>query len=201
MVGQVTKAFAAEGVVEAVDFRFYPWGNAYFKTAKCPGPDAQTGIHCWAPECGTPGGTPADDCFTGAPSCQHGTSECQGNAMEACAINNYPNASQYWPFVDCFEGQHDAKIDAAEGCAKTAKLDWSLINGCYSNKTMRHALEVVQAKATLVHNCDKPDQPTATCRPLFGTPNVYIDDVEYQGSDLLGAICKAFTGTKPAGCK
>lgn len=199
MAKQFSGVFADAGVAAMVDLSFYPFGNAYWPTKKCPGPSAKTGIHCWAPECGTPGKEPAAECFTGVPSCQHGKAECEANSMEACVIKHYPNATQYWPFVDCFEVKGDSKVSGAQACAKKAGLSWSTINGCFSDPAQRNAVDVEMAKATLAHNCNTPDQPSAKCRSLFETPDVYVNDKQVEGK-LLTAICSAITGPKPPSC-
>eukprot|EP01065_Artemidia_motanka_P050756 TRINITY_DN874_c0_g1_i2.p2 TRINITY_DN874_c0_g1~~TRINITY_DN874_c0_g1_i2.p2 ORF type:complete len:198 (+),score=45.76 TRINITY_DN874_c0_g1_i2:183-776(+) len=196
MVQELTSVFAKKGLYEAVDLHFYPFGNAYYPTTKCPGPSPSTGIHCWAPECFST--TPDAGCFKGVPNCQHGPDECKANSIEACTVKLYPNATQFWPFVACFEGQHDSDISKAPGCAKSAGLDWSKIDACYTSPTERAAVDTAAAKATLKHNCAGPDNPGG-CRSLFGTPNVYVNDKMVQ-QDLLTAICNAVTGTKPAGC-
>lgn len=194
MAKQVSGVFAAEGVWAHLDFNFYPFGNGHFATKKCP----ETGhIGCWAKECSQ--NPPDSDCFDGVPKCQHGTAECEGNSLEGCVIENYPNSTQYWPFVDCFEAKGGSKISGAQNCAKSAGLDWSVINGCYTDAKKRNAVDKKLAQATLQHNCHKPDNPDG-CPAMFGVPNVYVNDAAVNG-DLLTSICNAITGTKPKGCK
>lgn len=77
----LNKTLSAEGVLDAIDFTFYPWGNAYYNTSKCgtSGYDKQVGMTCWVKECG--GDNPPQDCFKGDVLCQHGDGECNADSI------------------------------------------------------------------------------------------------------------------------
>ena len=104
-----TKEFF-DGFPPLVEYEYFPWGNAYYNTSKCGGATfSKNSTDCWAEQCG--GDTPPAECFAGTPVCQHGPAECKANTIEACAINLYPMASTFGPFIKCWEG--DKKVGAA----------------------------------------------------------------------------------------
>jgi interferon gamma-inducible protein 30 len=75
LVGPIKKALATKDIWLISDFKLYPYGNA--RTTK--------------------NGTSYS--FT----CQHGVAECQGNMIEACALNMYDYYSAALPFIVCLE--------------------------------------------------------------------------------------------------
>eukprot|EP00662_Eupelagonemidae_sp_cell21_P021674 gene21674-49394_t len=162
MAKQVTQVFKAQGVAAAIDFNFYPFGNGHFATKKCP----ETGhIGCWAKECSQD--PPDADCFSGVPGCQHGPDECTANAIEGCVIQHYPNATQYWPFVDCFEAKGGSRISGWENCAQSAGLDQAKIKACYTDPAQRNVVDKKMAQG---------------CPPEYGVPNIYVNDKEGSAS-------------------
>jgi len=183
------ETFEASGVPEIMNFTFYPWGNAYYNTTKCgtDGFDKQAGMYCWIKECG--GHSPADGCFKGKKWCQHGDDECMADTIEACAIKHYPDPATYMKFMICFEGDHEAKVSAAEGCAKSSGMDFSTINTCATGAEADE-VDALNAQATAQYGSGR-----------LGTPWVVVNGVALQSPDkLLASVCKAYTGTKPAGC-
>lgn len=183
------ETFAAAGVPNIMNFTFYPWGNAYFNTTTCgtDGFDKQNGMYCWIKECGV--ASPPADCFKGKKWCQHGGDECQADTIEGCVIKHYPDPATYMKFMVCFEGEHEAKESAAEGCAKSSGMEFSTISSCV-NGPEGDAVDAVNAMATAKYGTGR-----------LGTPWVVVNGKALQDPEkLLKTVCNAYTGTKPAGC-
>ena len=135
---------SADGLLDILDYRFIPWGNAYYNTSECGGPSFdKTHMFCWVEQCGSD--SPPADCFSGPKVCQHGTDECEANTLEACAKSLYPQPKDFAPFVTCFEGEHRSQSSAVGPCAKKAGLDAEAISGCAKNATMANALDAANA--------------------------------------------------------
>lgn len=178
----------AAGVEAVVDFSFHPWGNAYFATDECgTGPYDSDERRCWAKRCGGAQPPPAD-CFGGidAVVAQHGEMEAHVNILEACAIRLYPDVPTYWPYVQCVEGDaYDKGSKALEECATRASLDPTRLDGCAAGPGGAQAI-AAQAKAT-------PDHP--------GVPYILVNGKSVNPGSLLEAVCAAYTGVTPEGCK
>ena len=68
--------------------------------------------------------------------------ECKADSWEQCAISNYPDFSDHWPFYlcveaaskKCGEGAGTCVLEKMEGCATSAGLDYSKLSACTGNK-------------------------------------------------------------------
>ncbi len=172
-----------------MDYKFFPWGNAYYNTTACgtSGFDKNV-MFCWVKECG--GASPPADCFTGVKLCQHGTNECEADTLEACAIDTYPDPADYAPFVTCFEGENRAQLWAAPTCARHVGLDYAKIASCTANASRTAALDVAMAKATVALGVAK-----------LGTPWVLLDGQYVSDTNtLLKQVCAKLEAPLPAGC-
>jgi len=158
-------------ISEIVDFKLFPYGNAKM---------TQNADGTWH--------------FT----CQHGTSECIGNMYQACAMNQDPDQSAWWPMVICMEKSRNP-VNAAESCAVNAGLDWEGIVQCAGsdpsqgsptegNPTMH---SIGQATASLVPAHQWTPWVTLNGRPLTSSQ---LDQ------SLKKLVCNAYGGTLPAGC-
>mmetsp|Transcript_20467 Transcript_20467/g.32640 ORF Transcript_20467/g.32640 Transcript_20467/m.32640 type:complete len:175 (-) Transcript_20467:79-603(-) len=151
------------------------------------GPYDSAERHCWFNTCVKQGVSPASDCFTGDLVAQHGDMEKQFNTIEACAVKHYPKWQEYWPFVQCAEqNYHGVGLAGVKFCAAKAKLDFAALQSCASGSDGQEA-NAAQAKLT-------PDHPGVPYILINGQP---VDDTNH----LLAAVCKAYTGEKPAGCQ
>jgi len=80
-------------------------------------------------------------------SCQHGAKECKANTIMACAMHYHPNASNYFPFIECMESSR-SPVNAGQSCAnKEGWSDWSSIKSC-STSDMGNKLMHIIAVAT-----------------------------------------------------
>jgi len=62
-------------------------------------------------------------------TCQFGPAECEGNRMQACALNHYP-AQFHADFIACTMGNAESGPD----CATQFGLDFSPIQNCIENE-------------------------------------------------------------------
>jgi interferon gamma-inducible protein 30 len=117
-------------------------------------------------------------------TCQHGDTECFGNTYEQCAVDIYPDQSDYLPFVACvaetptqFKMSQDQTY---EDCADAAGLDFGLISECKNDDDRVWELQVTNSQLT-------PADHTYT-------PWITVDDSLYDNSshDLQKAVCDAY---------
>jgi len=163
-------ASALDAVGEIVEFSMFPYGNAR---------QSKNG-DLWT--------------FT----CQHGKDECVANMYEACAIDISPNTTSWWPMVLCME-KASSPVNAAQGCATSAGLDWSAIAKCAGDDpsvgSADHGNPLMHKIADATNNLQPAHQFTPWIvmngRPLSSSK---------LGGSLIPLICAAYTGTKPAGC-
>jgi len=193
-----------------MDYRLYPWGNAYYnlKSYSIPGCEPteeyerSTTFYCWLDTCNINNETvPFDeDCFNAEAApvlCQHGDSECEADRIETCAIHLYPDPVVYSPFVYCLEGVHKARMMFAESCAESSGLDYDALQDCV-NSDLADELEAATANAT-----------AQLGRSKAGTPWVVVNGAELENTNLLlRQICSDYAAINannaslvlPAGC-
>jgi len=133
---------------------------------------------------------------SGKLECQHGEDECKADSWEQCAISNYPDFSQHWPFYlcveaaskSCGEGAGKCVLGKIEGCASSSGLDFAKLSACTGNKAEANRLQHEFSKLT-------PSDHQYV-------PWVTVDGKLSKDSDkLIKQVCKAYKGTKPAACK
>mmetsp|Transcript_806 Transcript_806/g.1422 ORF Transcript_806/g.1422 Transcript_806/m.1422 type:complete len:184 (+) Transcript_806:229-780(+) len=182
-----------------MDFSLIPWGNAYYNTSACGGKHGynKTRMYCWIKECGVD--KPPADCFTSPVLCQHGPNECLANRIEAFAVS-YSNETIAALFTICFEALFDPSwmngtkrdvYNAASQCAVKFHISQTSLIGC-AKGDQGAKLEKEMAEKTAKYGVNRE-----------GTPWVVVNGQVLKDSnkELLPAICKNYTGTKPPGCK
>ncbi|KAL1495862.1 hypothetical protein AB1Y20_014506 [Prymnesium parvum] len=190
----------APGLLQVVDFRLVPWGNAYFSAVTGNKTyDRGAGMAAWLSTCGMGRADPPEGCFDGPILCQHGEDECAGDAIEGCAIHALrEEAAAYWPFIACFEAQPltpsagGSPLRAMEACLEAVGYDRAAaeaIRSCVSDESASRAVARANAERT-----------AALVPPHGGTPWILVDGEQTTG-DLLQAVCKAYKGPAPAGCR
>jgi len=120
--------------------------------------------------------------------CQHGSSECQANLIETCAIYTYSNQNEWFPFFTCVEGSDDP-ASAGPDCASQTSLDWSKINNCVTTNIGNQAEHAVALATDALHI---QYTPWVVCN------GKHIPDE--QSDQLLQYVCDAYTGPKPSAC-
>ncbi|XP_078435330.1 gamma-interferon-responsive lysosomal thiol protein-like [Wolffia australiana] len=129
---------------------------------------------------------------SGAITCQHGADECLLNTVEACAISTWPDATKYFPFINCVEKLVVARqYSEWQTCFKETGLDSKPVMDCYKSD-QGYKLELAYAAET------------AALQP----PHKYVPWVVVDGKPLYEdyekfetEICKAYKGVLPEACK
>jgi len=124
----LNETLTAEGVFDIVDYKFFPWGNAFFNTSECPYKQySHDGIHCWLDSCGSAAKQPDADCYNGTALCQHGPDECEMNLIEACAMALHKqDVMASSEFVYCLESGKGT----LSSCADYVNFDADEIQEC-----------------------------------------------------------------------
>lgn len=192
VAGPLSSTYAADGVADIMDFDYIVFGNAYFVTPECGGAGSYdtNARQCFNRKCGRDAVQRPADCFSGDLICQHGPSECVGNRFLNCAEQT--SGDKFLPYVFCFEAQMNATRtadwvqDLAASCAKSVGVDYDAILRCYGGE-QGSDLVLKAAKAT-------PWHPSV--------PYVLVNGQQLEDTDqLLQAVCGAYVGPKPAGCR
>lgn len=158
-------------LTDHVQVIYVPFGNAYY-FAPCPGAVPSplgcatfaaclfnsTTRDCYFRACGRGSATARpSSCYAGPPRCQHGSSECLANRLQACA-------GAPLPFVSCFFGalgqkggwapgvaSPDDVLGVAKRCAPaTPGLSWADVEACAAGAGGNRAVAKA-ARATPPH--------------------------------------------------
>jgi interferon gamma-inducible protein 30 len=84
-------------------------------------------------------------------TCQHGDTECDLNTYEQCAIDVYPAAADYLPFIACLEGKRSLSRQPAQAladCSAEAGLDFAPVQECHDDEDRAWDLNVKNAGLT-----------------------------------------------------
>lgn len=120
--------------------------------------------------------------------CQHGSDECLGNTIQACAISMAEQA-QYLSLVFCMAGKPDFSIEKASyECMASANIDHAKVKQCAEspegNKLMAELGKQTQA-----------------VQGRLGTPWVVIDGTNLNNvTDLMKTVCQAVGDDGPSSC-
>ncbi|KAJ7531198.1 hypothetical protein O6H91_14G036000 [Diphasiastrum complanatum] len=154
--------FFDNGLIEIVDIRIIPFGNAHINS-------------------------------DGSITCQgrrqeHGPDECKLNIIQTCAINLWPNVTQWFPFILCLESlpRHTA-AQQWTSCVKSSNLELSRIAECYEGP-LGDKLERRFADETFSL---KPPHQYVPWVLVNGTP-LYDD---YESVETY--VCQVYKGPKP----
>ncbi|KAI1290096.1 Gamma-interferon-inducible lysosomal thiol reductase [Halotydeus destructor] len=128
--------------------------------------------------------------------CQHGSRECYGNTVQACAIKQLNNSIELiLPFVHCMETQRFPDR-AGQKCAEERNLTWSDLSSCASgNEGQRAHLEMGKKTESLSPK-------------MYFVPWINVNDVHSNANqdgaldDLLKVVCEAYEGENfPSKCE
>lgn len=105
------------------------------------------------------------------------------NRYLACAKSFESDTVKYFDFVDCMEESYGQEVHGvAQNCAKT--FDFASLKACYDGAD-GDAAQIEEAKNTPSHS---------------GVPYMEINGKQGDNQNVLGQVCSAYTGPKPAGC-
>lgn len=123
-------------------------------------------------------------------SCQHGSQECLGNMVEACAMHFHNSTAEWWPFVYCLESGTPYKDGSA--CAqKVGWSDWSEIEACTTSSLGNGLMHnIAQATSSL--------QPPHQWTPWVVVNGKPLTESQMDQS-LLKVVCDQLS-PKPAAC-
>lgn len=170
-------ALEKEGINEIVDWSFYPDpdgdGNSPYDCAKAGQDKADCEIDR------IEGCLVKELCWWGSTA---------GNPCDTDPAKQLTQAK----FVMCMESTHDSKSPSyGKKCASTAGLsdaDWAAVEKCASGDGAVPILDAIAKHSKKINVKFFPDVRINGGKPL---PNP---------TKVLQAICKAYTGKKPAGC-
>ena len=125
-------------------------------------------------------------CFEGTKLCQHGPAECEADSLEACAIDVYPSANVFAPFVTCFEGVHHANLSYVSLCAEEVGIPAAPILECYEDKARVAALD--EKAARLTAQSGHQYTPWVVLSNFSGSEKQVLQDPD----TLLASVCDIY---------
>ncbi|EAR89365.1 gamma-interferon-inducible lysosomal thiol reductase (macronuclear) [Tetrahymena thermophila SB210] len=135
-------------------------------------------------------------------TCQHGTNECYGNILEACAIAHIESAKSL-EFITCVENAIEANNEnfdkVSQLCYKNMNIpaaDQANVQACQTgNEGKQLLLNAGQATDAL--------NPAHKYVPWIVVNGQHTDDIQQQAQyDLVGYVCSLYTGPNQiAACK
>ena len=140
---------------------------------------------CWQSRCNGTDTVPAG-CFEGTKLCQHGPAECEADSLEACAIDVYPSANVFAPFVTCFEGVHHANLSYVSLCAEEVGIPAAPILECYEDKARVAALD--EKAARLTAQSGHQYTPWVVLSNFSGSEKQVLQDPD----TLLASVCDIY---------
>ena len=129
-------------------------------------------------------------------SCQHGTVECYGNAIENCA-KKYFKGVTFWNWLICVEGDitHTKSWDlSGSSCATKFGIDFAPVKNCATGNENNALVHKAAAKTEGLN-------PPHTYVPWITVNGQH--DVSAENSILLGIltyVCANFKGEKSSAC-
>lgn len=111
-------------------------------------------------------------------------------SYECCAIQEYPNATQWYPFVYCMENYGDSMLNHVQDCATQASLSYQKIENCYQGPA---GDKCVTKAAQTTNNLQPPHEYT---------PWVTVNGRHLAGAQhLISVVCKEIkSADKPDIC-
>jgi len=129
-------------------------------------------------------------------SSKHGPTEVTGDFYELCLRQTDP--THIWSLLVCAYEHYNDVPGNLHPCANMAGIPWSPVLACY-NSQRSNLLKASIAATDSLHITNSPTfYIDGQC--VYGSePN--CQNLDPQSDLMLHMICKAYTGTKPSGCK
>ncbi len=125
----------------------------------------------------------------GVLSSMHGQNEVDGNIIQICAKEHYPDT--YLDFILCMNKDSSKIPSNWEGCAEELKLDKEKLNACYTGE---------EGKELLAESFE-----LAASKGASGSPTFFINGVQGVGrkyeDEIMRLVCNAIEGDKPNECE
>ncbi|XP_046374694.1 gamma-interferon-inducible lysosomal thiol reductase-like [Haliotis rufescens] len=129
-------------------------------------------------------------------NCQHGPSECVGNAIAACVLNMTSYESrEYMPMINCMEvnTRHGHQMEALSKCALANNMSEPEILTCY-NSTEGSQLHYQMGQITHAGHIHYV--------PHINVNGQHSKVIQYNAyNHLLEVVCQLYKGPEPAACK
>lgn len=124
--------------------------------------------------------------------CQHGEAECLGNMIQACAVKELKEPSQYLSLIFCMSALPQFAVEKSSfECARELKMDLAPVRACVQSPEGRaHMYEITTASNTL--------NP-----PRKHVPWITLDGQHFEEADtgdLLSPLCRKLPAPRPSAC-
>ncbi|KNA10878.1 hypothetical protein SOVF_140340 [Spinacia oleracea] len=124
--------------------------------------------------------------------CQHGSTECLFNSVEACAIAAWPNPKDHFPFITCVENQvSKGEYNQWETCFKKLGLDPNPVTSCYKSQSGKK----LQKNYAALTDALQPHHEYVPWVVVAGEP------LRQDNNNFISYICKAYEGDPPSACQ
>nr|CAD7602344.1 unnamed protein product [Timema genevievae] len=127
-------------------------------------------------------------------NCQHGPRECEGNAIQSCALSLMGQGSpEQVEFVNCIMGSRQPLL-VGEQCSTRSGVSWPIVSMCASsNEGTSLQLEAERQTKTLY--------PGPSFVPTITYDNVFNQNDQRESQyNFLGVVCRHLTHPKPSAC-
>lgn len=162
-----------------LDLHLYPSGNSVAVPAK----NLSAGYNFWHPA-----HVEQNYVFL----CQHGEAECLGNMIQACAVKELKEPSQYLSLIFCMSALPQFAVEKSSyECARELKMDLTPVRACAQSKDGRaNMYDITQHSNTL--------NPVRKHVPWITLDGEHFDEADT--GDILTPLCRKLSEPRPAAC-
>lgn len=125
--------------------------------------------------------------------CQHGSAECTGNMIQACAISITQDPKVYIPFVHCHLYYGPSEVNA-KYCTSLHNIDYSHIQTCFRSSQGNALMHAMALQTTALN-------PPHQYVPWVTLNGKHTSEIQARAqTNLLQLVCDTYPGPKPNGC-
>lgn len=175
-------AWDDENLTARMDVKLFPFGNAQ----SIPEENISEGYHFWH-----------EDATYPITVCQHGETECLGNSIQACAIDELKDQQKYVPFVICMAsyGYQMGVEKTSYECGQKQNVDMKSLKKCVESG---RAAELIEAYGNATRK-------TFSSFNASGVPFTVVQGNSINGDDgephLFEHVCSWLKEPRPAYCR
>jgi len=175
--GSLRSAWEDADLRDRMSLHLYPFGNGHLLKEE----HVSQGYHFWHPGADYP-----------LVLCQHGSRECLGNTIQACALADL-EATKHMPFVLCMVsyGTQAGPELTSYACGTRLGIDMAKLKACATSRR-GHDLLIEHGQRSLNPDLGRKYVP-------FVMVNGRHSEIAEKG-DLIGAICGTLDAPKPTAC-